>query len=73
MHGAYDSPQPFMYGYQSQHQGPQRQMFTPHDLQVLARMRDRPVVNNSCILIRDIYVSDFNFKVYVILSKIHNR
>ncbi|XP_052709780.1 uncharacterized protein LOC128184374 [Crassostrea angulata] len=43
MHGAYDSPQPFMYGYQSQHQGPQRQVFTPHDLQVLARMRDRPV------------------------------
>lgn len=45
MHGGYPSgPQPCVHDFQYQYQGPQLHGYTPHDLQVLARIRNRPVV-----------------------------
>lgn len=63
MHGGYPSgPQPCVHDFQYQCQGPQLHGYTPHDLQVLARIRNRPVVcfchRESCHQLLILY---FNF------------
>lgn len=71
MHGTYNSPQPFMYGYQSQNQGAQLHVYSPHDLQVLARMRDRPVTLMARVPMdsqrRKIYVKIFTLVTIIIV------
>nr|XP_022345447.1 uncharacterized protein LOC111137994 [Crassostrea virginica] len=71
MHVGYTSgPQPCVHDFQYQYQGPQLHGYTPHDLQVLARIRDRPVTVMARVPMdsqrRKIYIKIFTLMTIII-------
>ncbi|XP_061182965.1 uncharacterized protein LOC133191229 [Saccostrea echinata] len=72
MHGAYQHPQPFIHDYNFRDQRSQNLGITPHDVTVLARMRNRPVALFAARVPMDdqrrrIYIKIFTLVILVIV------